>query len=309
MSYKGRPKGSYGAQRHSKGSWHGGKKGFQHDTGVARENFESRSRRSQTQDLLKIADLAPDIQAYLHSPNRLDWANVDQVDARLIFSHKTQRQKAADLSKLAEKAPVEAWIKNTAQSDIQNVDTPPLKGKKESVKAKVIRKFKIVKKSEAEKLKAKAEDANAKDRENYKRDLDSQFREGKLSKEAYEKARLNAEAPKEKELAKAEVNDPIIESSHKLPSAKEILERAQELYQKENFKAAYGESMPEILPTKLELAEEGYLQKAKLSLMTSEDTVASRKVFDYVEGLKAELQKIGFDVVPLEGFDVSDLKY
>jgi hypothetical protein len=118
------------------------------------------------------------------------------------------------------------------------------------------------------------------------------------------------EPEKPKELAaKEEANNPIKESSHKLPSVKEILERAQEMYMAENFKPIHDDSAPETLPTKGELSEEGYLQKAKLALMTSQDTRASRKVMDYVEGLRNELSKIGFDVVPIAGFDSSDLKF
>jgi hypothetical protein len=51
------------------------------------------------------------------------------------------------------------------------------------------------------------------------------------------------------------------------------------------------------------------LQKAKLDLMTKSDTKASRQVGDYVENLRAELNKIGFEVIPMEGFSVEDLKY
>ena len=273
-SYRGRSKGSYGTQKHGKSSFHGFGKGKRDaDILAAQRNFESRSKRSQGQDMHRFATIAPNIIAYLKDPTEWDWKGVDDPNVLV---------KINAVTKLAKKRPVHMII--------------------EDGKAKKTHHFKIVKKSEAEKLKAKAEDANAKDRENYKRDLDRQFREGKLSKEAYEKARLNAEAPKE--LTKAEVNDPIIESSHKLPSAKEILERAQELYQKENFKAVHEENMPEALPSKIELAEEGYLQKAKLDLMTSEDTTASRKVMDYVDSLRGELEKIGFDIVPIAGFEL-----
>lgn len=112
----------------------------------------------------------------------------------------------------------------------------------------------------------------------------------------------------ENELAKAEA---IIqkEGGHKLPSEKEILEKAQQMYMADNFQPKYNDSAPETLPTKGELSEEGYLQKAKLALMTSQDTQASRSVMDYVEGLRAELNKIGFEVIPMEGFSVEDIKY
>ena len=37
------------------------------------------------------------------------------------------------------------------------------------------------------------------------------------------------------------------------------------MYQAENFKPKYDDSAPEVNPTKGELSEEGYLQKAKLA--------------------------------------------
>jgi hypothetical protein len=54
----------------------------------------------------------------------------------------------------------------------------------------------------------------------------------------------------------------------------------------DNFQPRHNDSAPETLPTKGELAEEGYLQKAKLDLMTSEDTQASRATFDYIDNLR-----------------------
>ena len=277
MSYKGRPKGSYGVQRHSKGSWRGGKKGFQHDTDAARANFESRSKRAQSQDLVRLAEIAPSIQVYLRHPDRSDWPNIDTPDAALVFSHKSKRSQAQDLAKAAKIEPVEVWIKDTSHSDIKGVDSPG------SRQAKITHKFKI-----ATKEKAKKEIA-----------------------EQQEKVKAK-EAEKLKELATADViniNIPLAESGRKLPTEAEILKEAQRLYQKENFKAIHEESMPEQMPTKGELKEEGLLQAAKLNLMTSTDTKASRQTMDYIENMRAELNKIGFEVIPMEGFSVEDLKY
>ena len=63
------------------------------------------------------------------------------------------------------------------------------------------------------------------------------------------------------------------------------------------------------LPEETELREEGYLKRSQIDLMTKEDGKAATAVMDYVGNIRNELQKIGFDVVPIEGFDVSDLKY
>jgi hypothetical protein len=126
------------------------------------------------------------------------------------------------------------------------------------------------------------------------------------------KATKEPEKPKETEKPKElinETNNPIIESSHKLPTEKEILEKAQSLYMAENFKGKYEDSAPEVLPTKSELAEEGFLQRAKLDLMTKSDTKASREVFGYIDNLRGQLEKIGFTIEPISGFDVSDLQY
>jgi hypothetical protein len=77
------------------------------------------------------------------------------------------------------------------------------------------------------------------------------------------------ETEKPKELAKSEDSNPILEKpTHKMPSQDEIFRKAQALYMAENFKPKYNDSEPEVLPTKGELSEEGYLQKAKLDLMT-----------------------------------------
>ena len=269
---------------------------------------------------MRFAKIADNIEAYIKTPNEFDWKGIDTPNPSLIFSHKSTREKAADLSKLAKKTNnVELWIKDTSRSDISGVDTPGKAKSKETLKAKVIRKFKIVKKSEAEKLKAKAEDANAKDRENYKRDLDRLFKEGKISKEAYDRARLNAEKTEElvkakevetvKELAKAESPDvvifssPLTEGQH-MPSEEEIYAEAVRMWQKENASARHEGFLPSTAPTRGELQEEGFLKQAQLSLMTSENTVASRKVMDYIGSLRGELEKIGFDIVPIAGFEL-----
>lgn len=234
MSYRGRTKSNYGSQKHGKSSFHGFGRGKRDaDTLAAQRNFESRSKQSQSQDLHKFAEIAPNITVYLKAPCEWDWPGVDNP---------------ASLAKLAkEKGSVGMVVKDG--------------------KAKKTHNFKVVKKSEVKK------------------------------------------EPEKQEL-KAESNNPIKEeSSHKLPTEKEIYDRAVEMYQSENFKPRHEDSAPEVNPTKGELAEEGYLQKAKLDLMTKTDTKASRDVMDYVDGIRQQLEKIGFTVEPIAGFDVSDLQY
>jgi hypothetical protein len=222
-------------KRKSFGSgWRGSGKA-KRDSNLAMANFKNRSKRSQTQDLHKYADIAPNIVAYLKAPSELDWPGVDSP---------------SKLSELAKKGNVEMVVKDVSQKD----------------KPKTNR-FKI--------------------REKTDKDVD-----------------------KPKELAKSDDNNPILEKpTHKMPSQDEIFRKAQALYMAEKFKPKYNDSEPEVLPTRGELAEEGYLQKAKLALMTSEDTQASRATFDYIDNLRGQLEKIGFTIEPIAGFDVSDLQY
>lgn len=210
-------------------------------------------------------------------------AKRDTSFAKKSFEGRSKRSQAQDLHKYADIAPnISVYLKAPGEYDWQGIDTPDklafLAKEKGSVEITV-------------------KDASAKDKPKTHR---------YKIKPKTEAKKEEAEKPKE---LKAESNNPIIGSSHKLPTEKEILAKAQELYQKENFKSINEESMPETLPTKGELSEEGYLQKAKLALMTSQDTVASRKTMDYIDNLRGELEKIGFTIEPIAGFDVSDLQY
>ena len=234
--------------------------------------FEKRSKQSQVQDLIRMAPIAPNLEAYLKYSNKFDFPNVDTPDPKLIFSHKTRREQAADIAKLATRAPVEVWIKDTSQHDIENVDTPKSK-RKETVKEKIIRKFRVEKKDKAEKDAKKAKE---------------EPKEKQLDKPA-EKTELKAE--------EKDATSPLTEE-HKMPSKAEILEKAQQLYMADNgrFQDLVG------TPEESELREEGYLKRAQFELLTSTDTKASRQVMDYVGTLKNELEQIGFTIVPIEGF-------
>jgi hypothetical protein len=260
MSYRGRREGNYGNQRRGHSFGFGRRKGKEAaDTKRAKRNFEARSQRSQTLDLLKVADLAPNIGMYLKHPDRFDWSNVDTADARLIFSRKSVREKAADLSKMASRVPLEVWVRDTSQHDLQNIDTPNAKTK--GIQTKILRKFRIVKKDK------------------------------------------KTEKPKDEVTTKPkeEEHSPLVEGQH-MPSEAEILAKAKELWLHDNarFEDLGGTQIPE----RNELREEGYLKKAQLALMTSEDTQNERKVLDYVGGLKDELEKIGFTVIPIAGFEI-----
>jgi hypothetical protein len=253
LSYRGKPKGSYGQQRHGTSTFKSFGKGKPNaDTLKALRSFEHTSDQHSAKDLMKFAEITPTVIVYLQA-----WRGISNSEMKRIMESKGDKAKAEKLALIARR-------RGSAKLMIQD----------NSKKGKVSRHhFKIVKK------KATKEPEKAKE----------------IVKEA------------EKELAKAETK--IIKEESHLPSEKEILDRAQQLYQKENFKGKYEDSAVEQLPTKGELSEEGYLQAAKLDLMTKTDTKASRDVMDYVEGIKNELEKIGFTVEPLAGFDVTDLKY
>jgi hypothetical protein len=214
---------------------------------------------------------------YLAHPNKFDFPNVDMADPRRIFEHKTPREKAADLAKLAKKQPLEVWVRDTSEADLQGVDTPKNKVKAPTSKRK---RFKIIKKSERKKQVEKALETVEK----------------KVEVELKELAKVEPQ--------KAE------EIKRHMPTQDEIYAEAVQMWQSENNKPVHGDFMENVAnPTRGELQEEGLLNQAKLKLMTSEDTQASRVTMDYVEGLRAELNKIGFEVIPMEGFSVEDLKY
>ncbi len=256
------------------GKSRGRDKGVRQDTKTARKAFEKRSERSQIQDLIKLAPFAPSLEVYLKYPEKYDFPNVDTPDPHLIMSHKTPRERAADLAKCASKAPVEVWVKDTSEHDLEGVDTPNSKNKA-NILAK-IKQFKIVKKDE--------------------------------KKVEVEKALAKVEEKVKVELAKAETAPEPTENKRQLPSVDEIYAEAVKMWQLENNKP--GDLMEGVAnPTRGELREEGLLNAAKLRLMTSQDGVAERKTFDYVENLRQELNKIGFDVIPISGFDSSDLHF
>ena len=197
------------------------------------------------------------------------------------FKGRSKLSQAQDLHKYADIAPnIVAYLRSPSELDWQGVDTPS----------------KLAELTKKGKVEMTIKDGSKKDKPKTHR-----FKVVK---------KTDVKKEPEKQELKAEANNPIKEeSAHKLPSAKEILEKAQQLYMKDNGRMDYQEGVGTNLPERNELAEEGYLQKAKLALMTSEDTVASRQVGDYVENLRTELNKLGFEVIPMEGFSVEDLKY
>jgi hypothetical protein len=254
LSYRGRSKGNYDNRRRRSSSRGRSKsKRLQSDTKTARRNFEKRSTRSQVQDLIRMAPLAPNLEVYLKAPNRYDYPNVDTPDPKLIFSHKTHRQQAADLAKLATKAPVEIWVRNTARHDIQNVDTP---GSKRAVIPEKTHKFKVTPKSKA------------------KEETEKKTEKKKLAK---------AEKPKKEK------------PRHKLPTKKEILEKATELSMIDQLR----QGIEPVTPEEPELKESGLFEEARRELMTGEGTKADSMVLQYIDSLKAEIEPMGFTIMPI----------
>ena len=246
------------------------------DKQKARKTFESRSPRAQAQDLIRMASIAPNIEVYLKTPERFDFPGIDTPDPKLIFSKKSPRERAADLARLASKAPLELWIKDTSQHDIQGVDTP-IKGKKKQELTP--KKFKVVKKEDADKRK--------KDEAKVHEELEKVAKTEKVKKEL----ELQAEKIKKED---DDADSPII--GHKLPSHEEILAKATELFMKAQSKV---EGLGETLPELSELQEAGYLRDAQLELMRDPGTGASEQVLQYIDSLKAELEPMGFSIVPL----------
>jgi hypothetical protein len=126
-----------------------GSKGRYPGINMAKQVFAEKSQRSRTQDLLKMAEIAPSVEAWLKCPNRLDLPGLDTPDAALVFSHRSKRSQAQDLARAARrKVPVEIWIGDPSKVDLQGVDTPGSKKPKP-------RRFKVVEKEEGKKLELK----------------------------------------------------------------------------------------------------------------------------------------------------------
>ena len=102
----------------------------------ARKKFAAMSPRSQSQDLRKLAPIAPNIQAWLHSPNHFDIPSVDTPSSK-------------NIAELAKKQDIEVWLKNGKEklgkslkrysikkSDINEVKKPTLTDTKEPKKSK-----------------------------------------------------------------------------------------------------------------------------------------------------------------------------
>jgi len=153
MSYKRRNQREYQIdvrRQNIRSSLHGrgGQKRYP-GINVAKEAFEARSKRSKTQDLLKMAEIAPNVSAWLKCPNRLDLPGLDTPDAAMIFARRSKRSQAQDLARAARrKVPVEVWIGDPSRVDLQGVDTPGSKKPKP-------RRFKVVEEEEGKKLELK----------------------------------------------------------------------------------------------------------------------------------------------------------
>lgn len=209
---------------------------------AAKRIFEGRSFRSRAQDLIRMAPIAPNLEVYMKCPDRFDFPGVDTPDPKLVFSHKTKREQAADLSKAAKKAPIEVWVQDTNRHDLPGVDTP---------KDKPTRKFRVLKKDEAQEESKK-------------------------------------ESEKEQKADKTE-------KTHKLPSKKEILQLAKEMFHETQQRMGLEPTTPE----EGELKETGFFERARVELMRGIDTVANVQVLQYVDELKAELEPMGFTITPI----------
>ncbi|MDT8781950.1 MAG: hypothetical protein IAX22_04810 [Candidatus Bathyarchaeota archaeon] len=239
MSYKARGGSGYNTQRKRSLSFK--KKGKNKADQLAQKNFASRNLRSRSIDLIRLAPIAPNIEAYLKAPNRYDWPGVDCIEGSLP-------EQAQEISKLSKnQQDVKIVVKNKAD------DTAKPK------------QFKVVEKD-------------------------------KVQKET------------EKELKIIETEAKV--SKRRLPTTEEIYQEAVRLWRKENTKPIHEGFLENVAdPTRQELQEEGFLNQAKLNLMTSDDTEATRQTLDYVDNIRVELEKIGFTVIPIEGFSSEDLVF
>jgi len=168
---------------------------------VAGEVFESRSERAKTMDLLKMAEIAPNVTAWLQCPNRLDLLGLDTPDAALVFSHRSKRSQAQDLARAARrKVPVEVWIADPSKVDLKRIDTPSSKKPKP-------RRFKVVEKEEGKKLELKKAESKKVEEEKQGRHLPTSEeiteRAVELFQEKQAKAGLSSITPEKNELAES----------------------------------------------------------------------------------------------------------
>jgi hypothetical protein len=134
---------------------------------------------------------------------------------------------------------------------------------------KAVRKFKVLKQEEAEKLKKE-----------------------QLEKEAKELAKHPEKALIPKEVSTDDYGRPL---KPQMPTAGEIRELAVELYKKgQSLDPLTKETAPE--PEMTELREGGYLREAQRQLM---QTVNNPSVYEYIENLKSDLEQSGYTIVPL----------
>jgi hypothetical protein len=152
-------------------------------------------------DLLKMADIAPSVSAWLRCPNRLDIPGLDSPDAALVFSHRSKRSQAQDLARAARrKVPVEVWIGDPSKVDLKGVDTPTSKKPKP-------RRFKVVEKSEAKKLELKRTEAEKTETKEKRHTLPTSEeiteRATEMFQEKQTKAGLPNITPEKSELAEA----------------------------------------------------------------------------------------------------------
>lgn len=154
MSYQKRRQAQYQVDvRRSRGKGLAARKRGYPGINFAKEIFEGRSERSKAQDLVRLAQIAPDVTIWLKDPSRWDLKGVDTPQAARIFEHRTTRQKAQDLARRAKKTKnIELWAGNVNRYDFGNIDTPA-RGKH----VRRLRRFRVMEKEQAKQELKKAE--------------------------------------------------------------------------------------------------------------------------------------------------------
>lgn len=236
MSYRGRSKGNYGSQPSRRFS--------RRDVRLARAAFQSRSPISQGLDLAKQAPVTSDLEIWLRSPATLDFP---RVDVKLSANPVERRKQAEDLVQVAAGKKLEVEVR-------------------EPKRKKPIKRFRILKKEDAEKLKKEPEQSKTETPE---------------VKESTSKTEENREeTPK-----------------RRMPSKAEILQRAKEMFMEQQARTG----LPAIAPEESELKETGLFDLARADLMRGEDTKADPQILQYISNLAAELEGMGFSIVPIGG--------
>ncbi len=183
--------------------------------------------------------------------------------AREVMAQRSLKAIAMDMKRLAKIAPTfEAWLKAPNRYDLPNIDTPDY-----HAQAKVI--ADVAEQVEPEQAPVIVVTAEGSEQPHAEFQI---FRaEGTADKKDRDPRRSYT------------------------PDREAILDKAIELYQKDMAM----KGLPTITAEESELKEGGYWEQARELLMYSAPRVVNEQVLAYIDSLRAELEQMGYTIVPM----------